>query len=202
MTFFKGLCIGGFYAFVPTCATAIIRHFAARQKLISSLAASFGMACAQLVWAFFAWLLYSFSLHLLQPKTPFVILLGSMILFFLAAKTYHRQERLDIQHDFNPRFFPSLGVGFVFFFSLPLRLLGYFALLAILQIPLTPIMPISLSLLAGVFSGALLFWIGFAAFAFWKQDKLSSKGIHQLHKLAVVMLAIFTAFGIFKLYLW
>lgn len=200
MTFFKGLCIGGFYAFVPTCATAIIRHFAARKKLMSSVAASFGMAGAQLIWAFGAWIVYSLSLYLLQPKAPVVILFGSVMLFFLAAKTYHRQERLEIQHDFNPRFFPSLGVGFVFFFSLPLRFLGYFALFAILQIPSIPILSTTFSLLAGVFLGALLFWLGFTVCAHCKKDKLSPKAMHQLHKLAVVMLAIFTAFGIFKLY--
>ncbi|MEM7175948.1 MAG: LysE family transporter [Chlamydiota bacterium] len=201
LVFIKGFCSGIFYTFIPTCGVMIIGHFTGKKRTRSSVTAALGMVCAQLIWAVIAWIGFLLITSGLEPKTSTLTLIGAMILFLLAAKVYHRQEHLDLQHELKSRFWASFGVGFMFSLSSPSRILGHFALFAVLQVPPTPLLETSLALFTGLFAGSFAFWLFFTAFMISRKKTLSPKSLQQLHKFSAFVLAAFTALGLFKIYL-
>lgn len=200
LDFIKGGSIAILYAIALTYPMVVISHFIARKERKGAIVFAIGMIVPQLLWVFLGWLLFFSVNELCKGTEQILLLLSGSVFFLLAALVYHKQEYVHFQVTFNPSFLAALGTGFLMGFSFPMRMLGYFALLALLRLSPFPSLHSFISFLGGFIGGSLLFWASLMVLMYRRKEEMHPRTFQRLHKFVVFLFAALTGAALFQLY--
>jgi threonine/homoserine/homoserine lactone efflux protein len=184
--FFNGLLVG-IIASVPVGAIAILSvQRTLNTGLIAGFVLGLGAAIADLIYAFIAAFGITFiSDFLFTNRTLlgiigslFLLIIGYRIYFTNSVKEFRRQKAFSKRALFND-FFSSLVIAL----SNPITILGFggvFASLGVIHKANTTIHLITL--LAGVFTGALLWWFSLSSVVDIFRKKINLRKIIMINK--------------------
>ncbi|OFX22639.1 MAG: hypothetical protein A2041_11450 [Bacteroidetes bacterium GWA2_31_9b] len=165
-----------------------------------------GMAAASVdaIFALIAALGLTFIINFIKEQQFFIQLVGGIVLIILGLNIFYknpvkqiRKQKLkknNLFHDYISVFFLTL--------SNPVAVFLFVAALASIDIVSveSPIMS-TLMVVAGVFLGALLWWISLVAFVDLFRKKFRLKQLWWINKIAGVLIVAFGIFAIFYVFL-
>ena len=165
-----------------------------------------GMAAASVdaIFALIAALGLTFIINFIKEQQFFIQLVGGIVLIILGLNIFYKNPVKQIRkqklkknilfHDYISVFFLTL--------SNPVAVFLFVAALASIDIVSveSPIMS-TLMVVAGVFLGALLWWISLVAFVDLFRKKFRLKQLWWINKIAGVLIVAFGIFAIFYVFL-
>jgi len=165
-----------------------------------------GMAAASVdaIFALIAALGLTFIINFIKEQQFFIQLVGGIVLIILGLNIFYknpvkqiRKQKLkknNLFHDYISVFFLTL--------SNPVAVFLFVAALASIDIVSveSPIMS-TLMVVAGVFLGALLWWVSLVAFVDLFRKKFRLKQLWWINKIAGVLIVVFGIFAIFYVFL-
>jgi len=199
---FKGFAVGFFYTFLSITGMVLVAHFVVKENWLSGMIASIGMITVQVIWAIIALVILHFSYNRLDPTNRSLSLIGSIILFLMAVKIYRSREKAHHEEELKTHGLIVFGTGFLLALAIPIRILGYFSIFAVINIHAKEpfIWEIRVPLI-GVFLGALCFWIIFSLTIHHSKKILSPKTLQHMHKVSAFILIAFSIIGLIQIYL-
>lgn len=195
----KGLCTGFFYTFISISGMILVAHYIVGKGMRLGITAALGIVAVQVVWAAVAVLVLMGLIRSANINHPSFAIIGSAILFFMAIKTYRGREKFD-QHDtLSSKGWKAFGAGLLIALVIPIRILGYAAIFAALQVH-TPRIEEGVLAVAGTALGSFLFWLIFSLSIGKKREMISPKSLQKFHRYAALILILFSFTGLLQLY--
>ena len=198
---FKGFCTGFFYTFISISGIVLVAHYCIQENIKRGFLAAFGIICVQTVWAILGLLILTGSSKGIQEGSRSFTIIGSLILFLMAVKIYRRQHYNSEQSPLKSHPLAVFGAGFLIALAIPVRILGYAALFAVLGIHKHGYTLWEGSLpIIGVILGTFCWWILFLFTLHRNQKAISSQLLQKFQRYAACILIAFSAIGLLQLY--
>lgn len=195
----KGLCAGFFYAFISVSGMILISHYVVGKGARQGTLAALGIVVVQGLWAALAILVLVGLIRTAGIDHPIFTILGAAILFVMAVKIYRGRENFD-QHDtLSSKGIKAFSEGALMALGLPVRILGYAAIFAALQVGV-PSAQVGLLTALGATLGSFLFWMVYTFSIVHKRDRVSPKTLQKFHRYAALILVLFSLAGLLQLY--
>jgi len=174
-------------------------HYVIQKNYLTGFIASLAISLIQVVWAAIALFAIKVTVNNFHTEFKHFILLGSAILIVMAIQLYLRErkwEKMDKPLKNKKLTMVFLEAG-LFALSAPTRLLGYTVVFAVLGVDKRdPTFVERAPLLVGVFLGAIFWWSVYLFGINKKRDKLSTKSLAKLQKIAAIVLFCLALIGL------
>jgi len=197
LIFSFGFLIGFIYTFLAFTSVMTVTQITVKYGFRNGLAAGLGHTTAQIIWAAIALVLLGLGMQFTGEKVQSYRYIGALFLILIAAKLcIVKDSRADIQSDARLYFKDFLTV-FSIAITAPIRILGYFALFALIrsvicfQAPLDPIF-----VLLGSLAGTLFWWSIYCSLISQFNVSPTNKFWHHSHKW-IALLLLLSALAVF-----
>ena len=194
--FFRGLVIG-FLIATPVGPIGIlcVRRTLVRGR-IHGLASGLGAATADAVYGFIAAFSLTFVSDFLVAHQTLIRIIGAIVICALGIRTYFSRVTTHSESPGAGNLFADFISAFGLTLMNPITLLAFTAVFAGIGIAHST-QTVEVLLVAGVFSGASIWWLSVTAFAGLLHRKISTENLAWLTKLAGIGIICFGLFIFF-----